>query len=425
MSNQELFCLSEEIRGKEYVVATYYMNLHKSIDVIAKASSLAIGQTIGTWIPIPGITDEIRSKYMGKVINVFDVPAVELSTQTEGEKREYLIQIAYPTMNFDNEFPLLFTTLLGNDASTSAQAKLVDLEMPKQFVDSFRGPNFGIKGIRNLTGVKDRPLLLNMIKPCTGLSPVEGAKIFYETALGGVDFIKDDELLGSPSYSLAVDRVKEYRKAGEAAYEKTGKKVTYIVNVTDSSERIMDTVKNVVELGAEAIMLNFAVVGYSTLHQIAKTVNVPILAHCASAGAICEGTNSGMSSPLAVGKFPRLAGADMVMINTPYGGYPMQHQKYLQTINQLSLPLYDLKQTMPSIGGGVHPGIVEKYIKEAGNDVILAAGGAIQGHPSGTVAGVKAMSQAIDAVIMDVPLDEAAKEHEELAEALDLWGYKK
>ncbi|MFR2826457.1 MAG: RuBisCO large subunit C-terminal-like domain-containing protein [Enterocloster bolteae] len=58
-----------------------------------------------------------------------------------------------------------------------------------------------------------------MIKPCTGLTPKEGARIFYETALGGVDFIKDDELFGNPVYSKPEERVRAYREAAEAAYD--------------------------------------------------------------------------------------------------------------------------------------------------------------------------------------------------------------
>ena len=79
---------------------------------------------------------------------------------------------------------------------------------------------------------------------------------------------------------------------------------------------------------------------------------------------------------------------------------------------------------MPSIGGGVHPGMVEKYIKELGSDIILAAGGAVQGHPMGAAAGANAMMQAIKAVMAGIPLEEAAKENEELAAALKLWGKK-
>ncbi len=419
--DDKLYCLPENIRDKEYITATYYIKVDKNTDIMAKAASLAIGQTIGTWLPIPGITEEIRERHMGKVVQIYDVPSLDLSTQISSEESQYLLQIAYPVINFTPDFPLLITALLGNDASTSAQVKLLDIEFPKAFAEEFGGPNFGMEGVRKLTGIEKRPILLNMIKPCTGLKPEEGAKIFYETALGGVDLIKDDELLGSPSYSKAADRVRAFKKAAEAAYEKTGKKVRYIVNVTDGAERIMDTVERVIEAGAEAIMVNFAAVGYSVLRQIARTVQVPILAHCAGAGMYYEGSDSGMSSPLAVGKLTRLAGADMVMINTPYGGYPLRYQKYVQTAAQLTLPMYQIKPSMPSIGGGVHPGMVERYIREMGTDIILAAGGAIQGHPMGAAGGARAMMQAIDAVMDGAALTEAAKEKEELALALKLW----
>ena len=95
-----MYALPENIRNKAFVIASYYIKLNKGADILKKASALAVGQTIGTWIPIPGITEEIREKYMGKVVSVFDVPALDLSTQVDTEDREYIIQIAYPSVNF-------------------------------------------------------------------------------------------------------------------------------------------------------------------------------------------------------------------------------------------------------------------------------------------------------------------------------------
>lgn len=111
------------------------------------------------------------------------------------------------------------------------------------------------------------------------------------------------------------------------------------------------------------------------------------------------------------------------MVNTPYGGYPLSYQKYMQTIEQLVLPFYHLKASMPSIGGGVHPGMVEKYIREVGCDIVLAAGGAVQGHPGGATAGAKAMRQAIEIVMSGEDFESAAREKKELSEALSLWKY--
>jgi 2,3-diketo-5-methylthiopentyl-1-phosphate enolase len=421
--NEIVFTLGENIRKENYVIATYYGKFPADADIIQKASNLAIGQTIGTWVPIPGITDELRQKYMGKVVNIFEIPPIELSTQVKRDEQEYLLQIAYPAVNFGSDFPLMITALLGNDASTSAQVKLMDIEFPDEFLSIFHGPRFGINGIRKHFQVFDRPLLLNMVKPCTGITPENGARIFYEVALGGVDLIKDDELLGNPKYCKPDQRVKAYKEAAKNVYEKTGHKTYYIVNITAGTDEIYENVKRAEEVGADGIMVNFAVVGYSTLKYISEITSLPILGHSAGAGMYFEGTLNGMASPLAVGKLARLAGADMVMINTPYGGYPLRRQKYLQTVQKLTLPMGKIRPTMPSIGGGVHPGIVEKYIHEVGKDIVLASGGAIQGHEMGPCAGAKAMREAIDIVINGGDFLTAARQYPELQESIDRWGY--
>ncbi|SCP98940.1 RuBisCO large subunit C-terminal-like domain-containing protein [Anaerobium acetethylicum] len=425
MKQTDLFCLAEEIKDREFVLATYYIQLPKAANVMEKASSLAIGQTIGTWVEVPGITDEMRAEHMGKIVRILQAPSVDLSTQVDTDIVSYFFQIAYPMINFGAQIPMLLTTLLGNDASTSAQVKLVDIQLPEKFMDGFKGPNFGIEGLRNLTGVKDRPFILNMIKPCTGHSPEIGAKIFYETALGGVDFIKDDELLGNPDFSPAVERVKSYNKAAKMVYEKTGHETIYIVNATEDASCIEGHIQNLVEAGAKAIMLNFATIGYSLLQKIAADCPVPILGHYAGAGLMYEGVNSGMGSDIAIGKLPRLCGADIVMMNTPYGGYPLQYHKYIMTAQQLSLPLKNLRRSLPAVGGGVHPGVVEQYIKDLGMDIMLSPGGAIQGHPMGPAAGIRAMHQAIDYVRKGMTIESAIKEYPELNAAIERFGYRK
>jgi 2,3-diketo-5-methylthiopentyl-1-phosphate enolase len=51
---------------------------------------------------------------------------------------------------------------------------------------------------------------------------------------------------------------------------------------------------------------------------------------------------------------------------------------------------------MPALSCGFHPGLVNKVNDLAGSDYLANAGGAMHGHPGGTLAGVKAMRQAID-----------------------------
>lgn len=422
MTDTSLYCLAEDSVRHNYILASYYIRLPAETDVMEKAQAMAIGQTIGTWVPVPGITEEMRENNMGKIVRILSVPPAELLSD-EKDKMGYIIQIAYPEINFHDSLPMLLTTLLGNDASTSAQVKLVDLQLSDAFTQCFTGPGFGIQGLRKLTGIEKRPFVLNMIKPCTGFTPKIGAEIFYNTALGGVDFIKDDELLGDLDFCPAEKRVKEYNKAAEAAYEITGKRTIYVVNATVKASRQKEHLQRLLEAGAKAIMINFAAVGYSMFHFLAENCPVPVLGHYATSGMLFEGTSSGLSSEIAAGKLPRLCGADIVMMNTPYGGYPLRRMKYLQTAKQLTLPWGHIKPALPSVGGGVHPGIVEKYIKDLGPDIMLAPGGAVQGHPMGAAAGVRAMFQAVDYVMKGEKLEEAVKEHEELRAAIEKFGY--
>ncbi len=428
MRTDLLYSSSEQIVQDDYVTATYYLELPSTVDPYEKAKNMAVGQTVGTWLPVPGITDDMRKKHMGRIISILDLDPADLETQGEGlssggdcSLSAYLFKIAYPIINFDDRLPLMITTLLGNDASTSVRAKLLELFIPKSLADMYPGPAFGIEGLRELTGIKDRPLLLNMIKPCIGFSPDEGADIFYRTALGGVDFIKDDELLGNPSFCPLEERVRAYNRASDAAFERTGKRTLYVPNITDHIGNLLDNVKRAEEAGARMLMVNFASVGWGALQMVRKAAHVPILGHYAGAGPYYEGDHSGISSDLALGKLPRMTGADIVMINTPYGGYPVKRSKYLKTAGMLRLPFYDMKPSLPSLGGGVNPGMVHQLMTDLGNDIMLAPGGAIQGHPMGPASGIRAMYAAIDAKMHEIPLEEAVKDCEELKAAEYMW----
>ncbi|WP_068674993.1 RuBisCO large subunit C-terminal-like domain-containing protein [Oceanobacillus sp. Castelsardo] len=420
-----LFSNIEDALDDTHVIATYYIELDKNMSIMEVANKMAIGQTLGTWVAVPGITEEMTKRHVGKVVNIYNVPAYELSNQVDSAEnyQKYLFQIAFPTVNFSKSLAMLLTTVMGNDASTSAQIKLVDLNFSGSYFNNIAGPNYGIAGVRKLLNIHERALILSMIKPCLGFSASYGAKLFYKAAVsGGIDIIKDDELLGNPSFCPVQDRVKEYLKAADAAYEVTGKRVLYIPNITDTYHNMLHNAERAIESGAKALMINFATAGYEMVKEISIRFNVPILGHYAGSGMFYEGLKNGMRSPLAVGKLPRISGADMVMINTPYGGYPLLDYQYFLTVKELTAKLYTIKPTFPIVGGGVHPGMVGKLISELGNNIVIAAGGAIFGHPDGVELGGKAMMQAVEAVTNHISIEEYAKEHEALNVAINKWG---
>ena len=426
MSRMEIeslpIALPDGVDYEEYIIGTYMVSFPAGVPIPRLAPALAIEQSTGTWVPVPGETPEMRCRHVAKVIGVYEVPDFEFTVPSDVETRNYIIQIAYPQVNIGPQIPMLLTTVVGN-ISMAGQLKVLDMRFPRKFVEGFQGPRFGIQGIRELLGVPDRPLLNNMIKPCTGYTPEVGVELFRAAALGGCDIIKDDELIANASFNQIQKRVKLYMEAERQVYEETGEHTLYTVNVTDEVPQVFENARRAVELGCNALMVNYLATGFPVLRALAEdpAINVPILGHMDVAGAFYMSPYHGVSSHLILGKLPRLAGADVVVFPAPYGKAPVIKDKFVAVARNLAFPLYDVKPTFPMASGGITPSMVPKVMQDLGNDVVIGSGGGIHAHPQGPVAGGRAFRQAIDATMKGIPLQEAAKEHPELAAALETW----
>ncbi len=414
--------LPELVYDDDYIVATYYAALPRDLIMYHLAPFLAIEQSTGTWTPVPGETPEVRAKHVAKVIGIHEVPQYEFEVPRGVEERTYVVQIAFPYCNIESQIPMLLTAVVGN-ISMGGKIKLLDISFPKKYTDGFQGPKFGIEGVRKILGVYDRPLLNNMIKPCTGYSCEVGERLFYEAALGGCDCVKDDELIADMEFNRVVDRVKAYMAMEKRVYEETGEHTLYTVNVSGPIPRMFEVAKRAVEAGANAIMVNYLAVGFPALQALAEDpdINVPILAHMDCAGALYESPISGISSHLVLAKLPRLAGADIIVFPAPYGKAPYLKDRFLVTADTMHYPMHGIKPSMPMPSGGITPQMVPTCVGDIGWDIMIGSGGGIHAHPMGPVAGARAFRQAIDATMKGIPLEEYAKDHQELAVALGLW----
>jgi len=419
-----LFPVWEGLPDKEYVVATYLVGANTQADVIAKSSALAIEQSTGSWTWVPGETESVRQRYAAKVIGIYGVPNYELiANLPKDQLRYFVLRVAYPWVVFYDNIPLLLSTVIGN-ISSMPNLKLLDLEFPLPYLEQFKGPKFGIEGVRKILGVFDRPLLNNMIKPCTGITPEEGAELFYHAAAGGVDWIKDDELIaGSPIFSPLKERVKAYMEAAKRANTEKGEKTLYTVNITDEISRLKDNAYEAIEAGANALMVNVFAIGFSGLRLLAEDphINVPILAHSCFGGAETVSPFQGLSTEVAQ-KLIRISGADLTLNVAPSAKFNALKEKFLRVFQVSRSPMYHIKPTFNLVGGGVTPGMVPYLMEQLGNDFVIGAGAAIHGHPMGPKAGAKAFRQAISAVLAGKDLREASKGQPELEAAIKEWG---
>jgi 2,3-diketo-5-methylthiopentyl-1-phosphate enolase len=194
MFNKSLHFIPDGFNRQDYIVATYFIEEKPGTDIIKFTETLAVDMSTGTWTAVEGETEEMRQKYAGKVLSVHEIPGYEFEVPDDVDKRRYVATIAIPYVNIGSQIPMLLSTIIGN-TSVMGKIKLLDIELSEKYLSDFKGPKFGIEGIRKILGVKERPLLNNMIKPCTGFTPEVGAAFFYKAAAGGVDIIKDDELL--------------------------------------------------------------------------------------------------------------------------------------------------------------------------------------------------------------------------------------
>ncbi len=417
--------LPEGVDPDEYFVATYYVSFPASLNMHQIGQVFAIEQSTGTWVPVPEEKPEMRRRHVAKLIGVYEVPDYEIMLPEGVKWRSYIIQIAFPFENVGPRLSMLFTTIVGN-ISLAGKIKLLDIRFPKKYVEGFKGPKFGIEGVRRLLGVRDRPLLNNMIKPCTGFPPEVGAKLAYEAARGGTDIIKDDELLANPDFNKVEDRIVKYMEAIDKANEETGEKTLYAINITGDIPEVFENAERVIELGANCIMVNYLATGFPVLRALAEdpSIKVPILGHMDVAGALCGSPHVGIRSDLIMAKLPRLAGADILVYPAPYGKAPFMEEKFVAIAKAARYPFYHIKPVFPMPSGGITPAHVPKLVATLGRDIVIGAGGAIHAHPDGPAAGARAFRQAIDAVMKGyTDLKKYAEETgaKELLRALEAW----
>ncbi|MGO4107534.1 2,3-diketo-5-methylthiopentyl-1-phosphate enolase [Paenibacillus sp. YAF4_2] len=400
-------------------VATY-RSYDEKADFDKKALSIAVGLTVGSWTELPEARKAEMEKHLGKVLSV-DVH------ELAGGERYADIRIAYPDINFSRDIPALLVTIFGK-LSMDGKIKLIDLDVSEEFQSAFPGPKFGLEGVRQLLGVHDRPLLMSIFKSVVGHDLPNLQEQFYKQALGGVDLIKDDEILFENPLTPLEKRVEVCMEAARKAQQETGQKLLYAVNLTGPTSQLASQARKAIAAGANALLFNVLSYGYDVLHELSKDpdINVPIAAHPALAGAFYPSPHYGIGASVLLGKLMRLAGADLVLFPSPYGSVVMPKEENLAVKDALLAPSSTLRTSFPVPSAGIHPGLVPLILRDFGTDVVVNAGGGIHGHPMGTAAGGQAFRSAITAAMNGVPLREAATQpgNEALQAAIDAWGIK-
>jgi ribulose-bisphosphate carboxylase large chain len=388
------------------LICTFYVE-PDGISLKEAAGGVAAESSIGTWTELT-TAEPYVAKLAARVFNI------------EGN----VAKIAYPIELFEQgNMPNILSSVAGNVFGLKAlkNLRLNDVELPAELVKSFRGPRFGIEGIRKLLKVPERPLVGTIIKPKLGLKTVDHARVAYEAWAGGCDIVKDDENLSSQRFNPFEDRIVKTLESRDKAEEETGERKVYMANITAETETMLKRAEYVLDHGGEYVMIDILTCGFSALQTLRdQNFKLVIHAHRAGHAAFTKNPAHGIAMR-AIAKVARIIGVDQLHVGTVVGKMSETKEEVLENIDALKTRMDGVKPVLPVASGGLHPKLVPALMETFGKDFVIQAGGGIHGHTDGTRAGATAMRQAVDATLKGVSLEEYAKTHKELRVAIALW----
>jgi len=417
MSRFDITISWDEIRRRpdDFVLATYVIDGPRgsflASETFEAARQLAIGQSVGN----PNVrsvweTDELFENHSARIV-------IDEHVARPGHMREYhegaYSTIAFPVSNTDWEddgISHLLCQVMGGqlDIDVVSKCHLVKLSIPQWIKEKHFGkPAMGITGLRRRTGRVDKPFLGGIIKPKTGISPQTLLEMTKELVEGGVDFIKEDEILSNPAFCPLKDRVPliaEY-------LDKVGYKGIYNFCINADPHAILKRAAFVAQnSGPECgVHINFWS-GMGVYNSVRKE-NPNLFIHFQKSGdKILTGSDHKFHiSWSVIQQLAAMMGVDSIHSGM-IGGYMPDEEK--QVLDDVAMLVKH--NVIPALSCGMNPGLVDYIVKRAGHDWLANVGGALHGHPQGTKAGTQAMRQAIDGT-----------HGKEFIDAIKTWGYRK
>lgn len=375
----ELNLVREEKDLGRYFYVTYEVESTKS--VYDAGWNIAVGQSIGNptkrsvWE-----TDEMIEDYCAKIMRSKDF-----------DKKKGKVTIAYPNANIDwdaDGIAHLLCMIQGGqvDIDTIKKCRVVDLEIHPQIIDThFKKPAHGITGMREFTQNFGKPFFGGIIKPKTGITPQVLLEMTKELVEGGVNFIKEDEILSNPNVCRLQDRVELISRYIE------GKNVVYCFCINADPAHVVDRAKFVRQNGGNGVHINVWS-GLGSYRSI-RNADLGLFIHYQKSG---DKVITGKNNPFGIEwtvlcQLAAMSGVDTIHAGM-WGGYLSDPE---EEINAYMKVLRD-GNVVPALSCGMTAELIQPIYEKFGSDWMANVGGAIHGHPEGTLAGARKIRDAID-----------------------------
>jgi len=413
----------------ERIFATYLIETPLAVE---KAAAVLAGeQSSGTFVAVPGETEELKHRFAARVEKITPqetvaTPSVPGAHFQNGKFQRAQVVVSWSLENMGYNLPTLISTIQGNlyELSQFSGLKLMDLELPASFTKHFRGPKFGVAGCRKLTSVENRPLTGTIIKPSIGLTPTQTAEMVKTLAEAGIDFVKDDELMADPPHSPFNERVDAIMRVINAHTERTGKKVMYAFNISDELDEMQRHYEKVVSAGGTCVMISLNSVGLSGAKKICDIGTLAIHGHRNGWGMLNRHPLLGIEFS-AYQKLWRLAGVDQIHVNGIANKFWESDDSVVRSIEACLKPFLGGMSVLPVVSSGQWGGQApETYHRTRTVDLLYMAGGGIMAHPDGAGAGVRSLRKWWEAAVEELSSEQAVAKYPELKRSVEKFGKK-
>lgn len=367
-----------------YFYVTY--DVKSTVSVYDAAWGIAIGQSIGN----------PSKRSVWETPAMIEAHCAKILRNENFTKKNGQVTIAYPNANIDwhtDGIAQLLCIIMGGqtDIDTIKQCRVVGLEIHPDIVKKyFNKPRYGITGMRNLTGVGNKPFFGGIIKPKTGITPNQLLDMVKELVEGGVNFIKEDEILGNPAVNRLEDRVPLIAKYLE------GKNVVYTFCINSDPLHVLDRAR-LVAAHSNDTGLGVHVNIWSGLgvYKSIRDLDLPLFIHYQKSGdkVLTHKSNAFGFSWQLLCQLAAYSGVDTIHSGM-WGGYLSDTE---EDINATFKVLHE-NNVVPALSCGMTAELIPPIVEKFGIDWMANVGGAIHSHPEGTIAGAKKIRKAIDAL---------------------------
>jgi len=366
---------------ENYFYVRYWVK--SATTVYDAAFDIAVGQSIGNpskrsvWE-----TPEMIERFCCKILRGPDL-----------DKSEGFVEVAFPLVNIDwqsDGIAQLVCSIAGGNADIDRilRFRALKLEFSDEFVaKTFNRPKYGLSGFRELTGRHNKPLFGGIVKPKTGITPHQLLEITKQLVDGGVDFIKEDEIMSNPAVCRLEDRVELISNYIRDT------KVVYCFCINADPVHVVPRAKFVAENGGRGVHINV----WSGLgsYKSIRDADLPLYIHYQKSG---DKLFTHKDNPFSVSwqllcQLATYCGVDTIHAGM-WGGY-------------LSDPEDELRETMkiltdgnvtPALSCGLTADLIKPIVDKFGVDWLANSGGGIHSDPEGTMVGARKIRTAVDKI---------------------------